>query len=559
MDNVEVDRLREDFCPPIDSALFFAIVSDYDLANPESSAQLRVTLEALKESASVEEETGFDPSGSSGAAQESSDGSPGFEVETSPSDRADSYHAGEERSTSRGTDSTSVSRSLSRLGLEDGASSSDVEGVDKSTPIFGQDLDLLDVAGKRELLREMFPKLMEFTIDHTLAKCHEDYGRAVEELLNLVFLEEFEERGEERVLLKGVDGFAQGLGSDSRGRKKNSRKQKQKLRHELEDARRASSLPASGESGQSSVKASKWDTAQQDVDFLVSRTKLSRPLLYSLYHENGGVMQGTIRAILRLERENNSEVLSDDEAIQANAFALGQDFTTIPAADLTTLIRLTHPSIASAHEVAKALTTPSLQKATGGIEIVTRLPPLDLSSSPATRSASSSAKTKRSSLADATALANSYNVARHSAFTQASAAYRKGKSQPLMGAAASYYSGLGRDYDAKAKQYGAAAADALVDAQSSGSELDLHGVSVKDAVRIASDKVSTWWAELGDARYGARASSGPRYRIVTGVGRHSEGGKGRLGPAVGRMLLKQGWKVEIGEGVLIITGLARNG
>jgi len=85
--------------------------------------------------------------------------------------------------------------------------------------------------------------------------------------------------------------------------------------------------------------------------------------------------------------------------------------------------------------------------------------------------------------------------------------------------------------------------------------LDLHGVSVKDAVRIARERVTAWWVALGDAK--VAGASKTEFRIVTGMGRHSEGGRGRLGPAVGKMLVREGWKIEIGEGLLAITGVAR--
>lgn len=50
---------------------------------------------------------------------------------------------------------------------------------------------------------------------------------------------------------------------------------------------------------------------------------------------------------------------------------------------------------------------------------------------------------------------------------------------------------------------------------------------------------------------------GSGFRIVTGKGTHSEGGRGRLGPAVGGMLVREGWRVEVTEGVVAVTGRAR--
>src|SRR5204862_2090024 len=115
-------------------------------------------------------------------------------------------------------------------------------------------------------------------------------------------------------------------------------------------------------------------------------------------------------------------------------------------------------------------------------------------------------------------------------------AYRRGKSDPLMGAAAGYYSAVGREHIEKAKKEFAAAADALVNRQSTSKLLDLHGVSVQDAVRIASGKVATWWDFLGDAKYapGGLGPASEGYCIVTGMVRHSKDGTARLGLAVGR-------------------------
>jgi hypothetical protein len=117
-----------------------------------------------------------------------------------------------------------------------------------------------------------------------------------------------------------------------------------------------------------------------------------------------------------------------------------------------------------------------------------------------------------------------------------------------MGGAAAYYSSLGRDFDSRAKSAVSASADALVKSQSRPGELDLHGVTVKDAERIARDGVTSWWVNT-------RGQMHTGFRIITGKGTHSEGGKGKLGPAVGKMLMREGWKVEIGSGFLVVTGV----
>lgn len=151
-------------------------------------------------------------------------------------------------------------------------------------------------------------------------------------------------------------------------------------------------------------------------------------------------------------------------------------------------------------------------------------------------------------------------VAGQVAFEKASAAYRRGKSDRLMGGAASYYAIIGRDHVDRAKRETAAAAEALVDSQSTKTVLDLHGVSVQHAVRIATSRVENWWESLGDSKYrtGGGAARREGYRIITGLGRHSKNGMARLGPAVARTLAKEGWRVEVGEGVLVVTGMVRH-
>jgi len=123
-----------------------------------------------------------------------------------------------------------------------------------------------------------------------------------------------------------------------------------------------------------------------------------------------------------------------------------------------------------------------------------------------------------------------------------------------MGGVAAYYSELGRTADSQLKSARSATADALVAGQSSMTQLDLHGVNVQDGKRIAKERVTSWWHELGESRISGRGVA-TQYNIVTGVGYHSEGGRGKLAPAILKMLMKDGWKVQVGTGVLTVTGV----
>jgi len=85
-------------------------------------------------------------------------------------------------------------------------------------------------------------------------------------------------------------------------------------------------------------------------------------------------------------------------------------------------------------------------------------------------------------------------------------------------------------------------------------------MNVKDAVRISREAVTRWWISSTEQRAGGR-STGQVYKIVTGQGLHSEGGRGRLGPAVGKMLIAEGWTIQVGSrgnnGFLLVTGVAK--
>ena len=153
--------------------------------------------------------------------------------------------------------------------------------------------------------------------------------------------------------------------------------------------------------------------------------------------------------------------------------------------------------------------------------------------------------------------ANALLVARSNAFAQAQAAHRKSKSIPLMGGAASYYSSVARDAHATLRQHDSARANELVARQSRPGEVDLHGVNVSDATRIAKMEVEQWWEREGRewSREGKVMVGG--LRIITGIGRHSDGGRGKLGPAVRAMLKGEDWKIEEGEGVFEVVGRVR--
>ncbi|KAL5343779.1 hypothetical protein BJX70DRAFT_122479 [Aspergillus crustosus] len=453
---------------------------------------------------------------------------------------------------SRGTDTTSEFSSLSLS--------------DKSRPSYsrvsyvnGPD-GTLSLAGATEVdkvfyLTEMFPTTDRFTIQHTLSKSHGDVDRSMDVLLNLAFFEEepTEEDGTKVVLPKGVDGFE----NDAAGRKKSRRRKGKNKNGKVRDPASPMSPDLAPES---SNAANKWDAAQKDVEFICSRISpdLKRETVTSTYHAKGASLSATIRSLANSHGPKDENAITEDPVMVSQVAELLQEFSTATPELLAGLLKITRHSISAAHELATALmTSPAPPSVTDLIQITTSPPPADIEQ----EVPKSCAETRSSrGYEQVTASAGYHFSAGSEAFTKASAAYKRGKSDRLMGGAAAYYSSVARDHLERAKRDAAAAADAFVDRQSTSNTLDLHGVSVQDAVRITSRRVSQWWESLGDSKY-MRGSDGEAarggYRIITGVGRHSHDGTSRLGPAVGKMLAREGWRVAVGEGVLTVVGVVR--
>jgi hypothetical protein len=97
-------------------------------------------------------------------------------------------------------------------------------------------------------------------------------------------------------------------------------------------------------------------------------------------------------------------------------------------------------------------------------------------------------------------------------------------------------------------------AEVHVNQQSTSTSLDLHGVFVMDGVRIAKQRVWSWWNGLGEDRRALARRDG--FTVITGRGIHSVGGVSRLRQAVGAYLRNDGWRVETLTGKFYVTGRA---
>jgi hypothetical protein len=517
-----IQGVQNAFSSTLETSLIFAILSDFDLSHPSQLQAAQDTLKELQNSAKEEEETGFDASASSG-------------VHNREGGRGDN-ESGSGQSLpgwSSSTDDTELSYGIHSIDL-DGSSSSDLNGEETT---YGIELDSLDQETKESMLVEMFPRLKPFDIKWTLKKDEWDMNKSINDLMTQSFMEETGTRQ------RGIAAFSE-TDLSSPGQTGKGKKKKKKQNRALDDL--SSPINPKLPTG------SRWDTGKHDVEFIATRTSKSTKEIGAAYHKNGASLRATIMTLL--EAQAALKIECDDPLIEGSAIDLSHEFPSLPLHLLLPLIQVTHPSTANAHELAKALVyQPASTKS--NIQIEFRHAPLEVDVA-LLKPKTSTASNIRLTLDTATGLATKYTREREEAFTQARAAYRKGKSDHLMGGASAYYSEIGRAADSRLKSAQSAAADALVDSQSSKTQLDLHGINVQDGKRIAKERVTSWWHELGESRISGRGVTA-EYRIVTGVGYHSEGGKSKLAPAILKMLMNDGWKVQVGTGVLVVTGIAK--
>lgn len=410
-------------------------------------------------------------------------------------------------------------------------------------------------------LMEMFPSIERFTITYTLKKYNGDVDKAMDVLLNLTFFEEdTPEDPEDRISIpKGIDGFAGGR------RQNKGRNKKGKGRNGKANLIGRSEPSSPLTPGSATSLENKWDNGKKDVEFICSKTYLTTKKISSAYHLNGASLSTTIHFLALREADAHAKTLFDVPVTLSLIAELQEQFPKVPPNELAGLLHLARNSISAATELATALTSAPITAPFIDISYVAPKPFLsseesewdDVPSRRATKSAPPLRQT--TDFASSQTHANRHFVAGQSAFAKANAAYRRGRSDRLMGGAAGYYSTVGRDHMEIAKRESMAAADALVNSQSTRTMLDLHGVSVQDAIRITSGRVLDWWESLGDTKYASGWTPAKEgYNIVTGAGRHSRNGAARIGPAVAKMLAREGWKLEVGNGVLTVTGLVKH-
>lgn len=260
----------------------------------------------------------------------------------------------------------------------------------------------------------------------------------------------------------------------------------------------------------------------------------------------------------------------DAEGIQ-RAADLTKAYPGVPARFMPTIVQITSSIPEFSYDLAELLDK-HFNKASSSpqaLDISYKLAPLSLAdiegSSKDSPQALARQKAKASALSptqhvmpgssdyeEALRISQNYHQAKRNAADSAAQMHRRGASSPLYRQAAGYYADRAREQGRFALQATSAAAELLVDQQSTSRTIDLHGVHVQDGVRIARERAQRWWVGLGDAK--ASKARQDSLTIVTGLGRHSAGGVSQLRQAVAAALLQDGWKMQVETGRFVLTG-----
>lgn len=542
-------ELEKTYCPPLDSALFAALVSDFDLTDSNDVAALRGTLDSLKESAQLQEDDPFDPSGTANEQFVDSPDMGGILSEGGTSGHGEDSLRTFTDVTSMGSHLMSEENSERNMQPATNPNIAYSIAADGSLELTGATAD-----DKVNLLAAMFPSVSLLDVEQCLKKSDSDVDKSMDVLLNLSFFNETLDTEDDHPISmpKGIDGFYAGnadIGRQKGRKKKRNKHQKLPL------------TPSSSSSATSTTN--KWETGKADIDFICSCIPdLTRGKISAIYNSKGMCLRATIKALALADQPENLD-LDNDPVTMEHVAELTAVYPTISKTTLIGLLRVTGNMVTQANELAAVLLRQPSQAEIS--ELIKFTPaPLDLNNDEENDFSGASRNTKENhhnnlEYEDLQATANAHFAASSAAHMQAAQAARRSRSNPLYGGASAYYRQVGQERRERAMNQLAAASDRLVDRQSSKCDLDLHGVTVENAKRIVRDRVAAWWDSLGDTKYirGGGIDVHGGYKIITGVGRHSRDGTSRLGPAVGKMLISEGWRVSITPGSLIVLGVAR--
>ncbi|KAI0602162.1 hypothetical protein F4775DRAFT_305533 [Biscogniauxia sp. FL1348] len=547
-----VKKLTDELCSLLDEATILSITSDYNLKDAEEFAAARQVLLTISKDVEAEEATGFNPSGI---------GADNYLVGSNRSSQGAGRRSGRTESNDGLTVTTESSRSESFVSARSSQTSSPVNPGIIHVDVF----DGLSDEEKESQLVSMFVSLKPIDIKLTLQKCKGDASLAIDELLNLQWLEQTGQRP------KGVNGFFVSDDDTAPSKKKKGKKKKAKI------AKVATSPLRSPDDDVALETKNKQETDLENVTFLCDRLSMSVSEAREIYQRNNDSLGAAIIEMINnyialgIQPPNSEDLPRVKEQAKRTPWIpreyINPVFEICPsqqsAFDVIDVLAgyIERPAYVK-YNISYNLTAPDLE--------IDTIEPIPISSAPKSRQPAklvirpSAAplqpqawSPRLATLESATAAAASLSAAKDHSYSVASSAFKRGRSDPLFRHAAAYYVERGRAQAASHREAARAEAGLRVDAQSAHTPdaIDLHGVTVRDGVDIALDRVRRWWDGLAAQEpYRTRDRGG--FTVITGLGRHSVDGRSRLRVNVFKALVADGWKVQVLTGSYLVTGRA---
>jgi hypothetical protein len=299
-------------------------------------------------------------------------------------------------------------------------------------------------------------------------------------------------------------------------------------------------------------KNNAWGRIDADVTYLEKRLVLPRTKIASKYHSSGASIPNTLVALLE---EDLTEFLNEEpkELLENIAVQLSGEHPKLYYSDVLRLCQLLRDPLADAHTIVvyldqaeepdqspEIIHTPVRAAATPSLDPYTTL---------------HSVNPKKGA-----ELEQEYAGMIDKAAIEAEKAklyWRRGKSDKLLLQAASVFSDERRAATDRAVKINSQLADIRAEEQSGKDYVDLHGINVADAKRIVQAKLQTYWKDLRENSERSRGPLRGYYRIITGRGLHSDK-RAVLGPAISKMLVRDGWKICVMTGELAVVGRQRS-
>ncbi|KAI0377054.1 hypothetical protein F5Y04DRAFT_193831 [Hypomontagnella monticulosa] len=510
-------KLLDEFKSLVDEATILSICSDYNMDVVEDVSNVRQILVAISKDVEAEEATGFNPSGIADSVVET-------EISRPPSSNV--------RSSDSITTTTESSLLPTPVSVETKIPTPELPELNVNV------FDGLSDEEKVDKLAQMFVSLKTIDVKLTLQKLKGDASLAIDELLNLQWLEDSGQRP------KGVDGFdVSGTDQVQPTKKKKSRKQ----RKAAAKARAKAQDTPTTETEEISIK-------NKDLITLISnRLGVNIPEATSIFQRHNASPGATVIEILRNYIALDLPV--SDSQLVTEVQQMAEKFSWVPPEYLRATLEICHApndALDIIHILGNHYEKPAYLK----YDVSYSLKAAEGSSSfePVPVPKSKTQANARSQALESVATA-SRDLAqlRDQSAASAAAAFKKGRSDPLYRQVAAYYASRAREQTTIVRQTISEAANTLVDTQSKPGEVDLHGVGVIDGINIALDRAWKWWDGLaGEDR--ARKAKQHGLVIVTGWGKHSADGKSKLRTHVPKALLSDGWTIEVNTGHYLITG-----